>query len=129
MKNCRNIITDRRNFRPAPPAVGASEGISRDSRRGGEQVGVSGGDARAPPPPRGDRPAAAPGADKAPPRNVPAPDAAHLSADFRGQIGKYQIKDLIGEGGMGLVFKAEDIYLRRTVALKVMKSHVSNDNV
>ena len=52
-----------------------------------------------------------------------------MSANFRGQIGKYQIKDLIGEGGMGLVFKPEDIYLRRTVALKVMKPHVSSDNV
>src|SRR5262249_39553188 len=59
----------------------------------------------------------------------PSANNAYLSANFRGQIAQYLIKDLIGEGGMGLVFKAEDIYLRRRVALKVMKPHVSNDEV
>lgn len=38
-----------------------------------------------------------------------------------GRIGKYQLRQLIGEGGMGLVFQAEDLLLKRMVALKVMK--------
>src|SRR5262245_32059615 len=59
---------------------------------------------------------------------LPPPSSTQISCDFRGQIGQYQVRSLIGEGGMGLVFKAHDIYLRRKVALKVMKPHVSNDD-
>src|SRR6266404_1174200 len=44
-----------------------------------------------------------------------------------GQIGQYRLIALIGEGGMGLVYKAEDIYLKRTVALKVMKPDLAKD--
>jgi serine/threonine protein kinase len=36
-------------------------------------------------------------------------------------IGRYRIIDLIGEGGMGAVYKAEQAHPRRTVALKVIK--------
>jgi eukaryotic-like serine/threonine-protein kinase len=42
-------------------------------------------------------------------------------ADLVGQrIGPYQVEQLIGEGGMGLVFKARDIQLNRSVAIKVL---------
>jgi serine/threonine protein kinase len=40
---------------------------------------------------------------------------------YLGCVGKYRVRDLIGEGGMGFVFLAEDKYLKRPVALKVMK--------
>ena len=42
------------------------------------------------------------------------------------QIGRYKVLNLIGIGGMGQVFLAEDTELGRFVALKVLPSEVSN---
>jgi hypothetical protein len=44
---------------------------------------------------------------------------------FMGALGRFRIREAIGEGGMGYVFLAEDKYLKRPVALKVMKPHLA----
>src|SRR4051794_28442391 len=63
----------------------------------------------------------------------PAPDAyADLlppSAAVPATIGRYSIVRRIGEGGMGMVYEAEQDDPRRTVALKVMRpGHDSPDS-
>jgi serine/threonine protein kinase len=44
-----------------------------------------------------------------------------VEASEIGRLGNYRVLGLLGRGGMGLIFRAEDIALRRPVALKVMK--------
>jgi serine/threonine-protein kinase len=41
--------------------------------------------------------------------------------------GRYQIESLIGQGGMAAVYKAYDPNLRRTVAIKIIHTHLSNN--
>lgn len=43
-----------------------------------------------------------------------------------GRLGIYRILGILGEGGMGIVFHAEDTVLQRAVALKVMQPDLAN---
>src|SRR5215510_1031741 len=51
--------------------------------------------------------------------------AVALTAGTR--LGHYEILALIGAGGMGEVYKARDTRLDRTVAIKLLREHISND--
>ena len=44
-------------------------------------------------------------------------------------LGKYKLMDVLGQGGMGAVLKAESTTLRRQVALKVMATDLHDDGV
>ncbi len=50
-----------------------------------------------------------------------------VEADEIGRLGNYRVLRLLGRGGMALVFLAEDLGLRRPVALKVMKPDLGYD--
>ncbi len=48
-----------------------------------------------------------------------------LAADEIGRFGDFRVLQKLGEGGMGLVFRAEDRVLKRTVALKIMRPEIA----
>ncbi len=53
--------------------------------------------------------------------------APAMSSDEIGWLAHYRVLKLLGEGGMGIVLLAEDTQLKRTVALKVIKTEYSKN--
>ena len=64
-----------------------------------------------------------------------APEVASITAELRGTaamlagrtIGHYQVLEPIGDGGMGVIYKAVDARLGRTVALKFIQPRLDAD--
>src|SRR5215471_1779222 len=53
--------------------------------------------------------------------------ATFMAITIGQQLGSYEIVSQIGSGGMGEVYKARDTRLSRTVAIKVLPSHFSEN--
>jgi serine/threonine-protein kinase len=43
------------------------------------------------------------------------------------RLGPYEIEELLGEGGMGVVYRPHDTFLKRPVAIKVIAPHAAGE--
>jgi eukaryotic-like serine/threonine-protein kinase len=50
-----------------------------------------------------------------------------LSVSIGTQLGSYELIGLLGKGGMGEVYRARDLKLKREVAIKILPDEFSGD--
>ena len=61
-------------------------------------------------------------------RSALPPSGAHGSQTWVGnRLGRYEIRGLLGSGGMGIVYRAFDTLIEREVAIKVLSEEVSDN--
>jgi serine/threonine protein kinase len=51
-----------------------------------------------------------------------------MALTFGTRLGPYEIQSSLGAGGMGEVYRARDTRLDRTVAVKILPSHLSEND-
>jgi serine/threonine-protein kinase len=75
------------------------------------------------------KPAPAPAAAPVTSQRAAAPAAEPLDGDLTGKTlnNRYQIEGKLGEGGFGAVYKAKQLNMGRTVALKVLHARMAKD--
>ena len=57
----------------------------------------------------------------------PVPLGHHLPVAIGSMLGKYKVTEVLGRGGMGTVYAAEDPLIKRKVAIKVLSPDLAPD--